>query len=411
MPAIMSYSPKSVNRRLLRTILLLLVLLPLLPACGGSPDSQARGQELASGPGELTFPLRTPFLEFGALTYLFGTDADRVLTLTAIVGTDWARLPLAWSDIEPAPGAYAWGALDGLVNAAAAHDLKLLVAIGGAPGFAATGAGLPHTPQLLGDFVAALAGRYGNRIAAYEIWGGQNLAGADGTSASIETAGDYAELLAECYRRIKAITPEAYVLAGAPTPTSGAPGAAIADESYYQALYSYKDGMIKQYFDAQAVHLNSAANPPDTLWPDRPGPGQEWTAHQTFYFRHVENIRRLMVEAGLGDHQIWITEFGWATANATPGYEFGNQITFEQQADYLTGALARAYTRYRDADGRPWVGVMIVKNMNLAVIKGAAGAPDDGEASFSLLNPDWSPRPAFLALQGFLAETKKAQGR
>ncbi len=395
----------SVNRHLRRAALLLTLLLPLLSACGSAPaGSGATGLTLASGPAELTFPLRTPFLEFGATTYLLDTDAERVLTLTTIAGFDWVRLPIAWKDIESAPGSYTWDQLDGLIAAVAAHDLKLLVAISAAPDFYGTAGGLPRAIRPVGDFVDALARRYGNRIAAYEIWSGQNLAGEDGARVAAENAGHYVELLAECYRRIKAITPEAYVLAGAPTPAG-------ADEAYYQALYAYKDGMINAYFDAQAIHVTSAANPPDTLWPDQPGPGQEWTGHPAFYFRHVEQIRRLMTQAGLDNHQIWITEFGWATANTTPGYEFGSQVTFEQQAEYLAGALNRAYGQYRDTFGRPWVGVMVVKNMNLAIIKAAAGAPGDGEASFSLLNPDWSPRPAFLALQSFLVETKKDQGR
>lgn len=396
-----------VNRHLRRAALLLLLLLPLM-ACGGPPaGSGAARPTPASGPAGLTFPLRTPFLEFGATTYLLGTDAERALTLTTIAGFDWARLPVAWKDIESAPGSYTWDQLDGLVAAVAARDLKLLLAIGAAPDFYGPAGGLPGTTQPLGSFVEALARRYGNRIAAYEIWSGQNQAGQDGARAA-ENAGHYVELLAECYRRIKAITPEAYVLAGAPTPSAD-PGS--SDEAYYQALYAYKDGLINQYFDAQAVHLTSAANPPDALWPDQLGSGREWSGHAAFYFRHVEQIRRLMTEAGLGDHQIWVTEFGWATANTTPGYEFGNQVSFEQQAEYLVGALSRAYRQYRDTSGRPWVGVMVVKHMNLAVIKADAGAPGDGEASFSLLNPDWSPRPAFLALQSFLAEMKKDQGR
>ena len=100
-------------------------------------------------------------------------------------------------------------------------------------------------------------------------------------------------------------------------------------------MYTYKDGMIRDYFDAQAVHPGGAANSPDWLYPDLPGDRPGWNDHPTHYFRHVENVRALMIAHGLGDRQIWITEYGWATPNTTPGFEFGNLLTFEEQADYL----------------------------------------------------------------------------
>ncbi len=50
---------------------------------------------------------------------------------------------------------------------------------------------------------------------------------------------------------------------------------------------------------------------------------------------------------------------------------------------------------------------MFLWNMNFAVIWGGQGNPEHEEASFGLLNPDWSPRPVFNAVQGFLAEVKQ----
>jgi len=108
----------------------------------------------------------------------------------------------------------------------------------------------------------------------------------------------------------------------------------------------------------------------------------------------------------MGDKEIWITEYGWATANNTPGYEFGNQVSFEQQAEYITGAIRRAYELY------PWVGNMFLWNMNFAVTKAENGLDTMHEqASFGILNPDWSPRPSYLAVQALIAELKQKQGR
>jgi hypothetical protein len=159
------------------------------------------------------------------------------------------------------------------------------------------------------------------------------------------------------------------------------------------------------------VHPGGSANPPDTMWPDNPSTAQSWTNDPTFYFRHVEDVRKFMVEEGVGDKQIWITEYGWATKNGTPGYEFGNQVSLDQQRDYIVGAIKRAYKEYRYPDGSPWVGVMFLWNMNFAVLWGQQGNPEHEQASFGILNPDYSPRPAFVALQGLLTQLKQEQGR
>jgi hypothetical protein len=168
-------------------------------------------------------------------------------------------------------------------------------------------------------------------------------------------------------------------------------------------MYSYDGGVIRDYFDAQAVHPGGAANPPDTLWPDDPSAAEGWTDHPTFYFRHVENVRALMESYGLGDHQIWITEFGWATRNSTRGFEFGNQVTLEEQADYIVGAMRRTQEQY------PWAGAMFLWNLNFAILRARSGQPRHEQASFGILNADGSPRPAFLAIQSYLADQRGAE--
>jgi len=65
-----------------------------------------------------------------------------------------------------------------------------------------------------------------------------------------------------------------------------------------------------------------------------------------------------------------------------------------------------AHEKYRNPDGSSWIGVMFLWNMNFAVIWAGQGNPNHEEASFGLLNPDWSPRPVFDAVQGYLARVK-----
>jgi hypothetical protein len=431
--------------------ILVAIVLPILASCGGSPNTPASPtpslptaatgakptagatnassteapQPTAAAPaGEVPQPTiaapptevgaKLNNLQFGIVNHLYYTDRERVLTLDGIAGFDWVRQQVVWKDVEGPQGTYAWGELDKIVDDVAAHNFKLLVNIVQSPTFYNETNGLPQDSKSLGDFVAAMATHYGEKIAAYEIWNEQNLAHENGGTVTVDSAGHYVDILVDCYDRIKAVNPQAIVLAGAPS-SSGVnnPSQAVSDENYYRAMYKYKDGIIKTHFDAQGVHPGGSANPPDTLWPDNPSTAQGWTDDPTFYFRHVENVRKFMTEEGVGDKQIWITEFGWATQNNTPGYEFGNQVSFDQQRDYIVGAIKLAYEKYRYPDNTPWLGVMFLWNMNFAPLWAQQNPPnpEHEQASFGILNPDYSPRPAFLALQGLLPQIKKEQGR
>lgn len=430
----------SLSKRLSILTALLFLVLPFLATCAsGTPSgstntppqsSQATQTSSSASPTESSSPqqptqsdsnpaptsdavitnaLHTPRLEFGIVSHLYYTDRERVMQLTQNADFDWVRQQVVWKDTEGPAGHFSWDELDPIVEVVNKYNRKLLISIVQSPSFyTADGSnGLPADPASLGNFVETIAKRYGNQIAAYEIWNEQNLAHETGGRIELSDAGHYVEILAECYKRIKAVTPEAFVIVGAPS-SSGVtnPSIAIADQDYYHAMYSYKDGMIKNYFDAQAAHPGGSANPPETMWPDNPSTADGWNDHETFYFRHIENVRKIMEQYGLGDRQIWITEFGWATENNTPGYEFGNQVSLEQQAEYITGAMEMAYENY------PWMGVMFLWNMNFAVLWGQTDPPQPlhEQASFSILNPDWSPRPSYLAVQSLIDRIKRDQG-
>ncbi len=354
--------------------------------------------------------LLTNNLEFGAAAHLFWTDSERVTTLMKNAGFDWVRQQIHWKDIEWKEKDFGWEALDQVVAAADAAGLKLMVSIVRSPPFyTANGSdGLPADPVKFGDFVEAMALRYGDKIDAYQIWNEQNLAHETGGEISFDDAGRYVELLIEAYTRIKAVNPNAYVVTGALSPTGHTDWTvSIADVDYLKAMYEYRGGIIRGYFDAQAAHAAGSANPPSTLYPDNPSDAPGWTDDATFYFRNIENVRSVMEQYGMGGHQLWVTEFGWATKNETPGYEYGNLISYEQQGDYIREAVLMTYEQY------PWVGALFVWNMNFAVTWNETTPPQPfhEQASFGILAPDWSPRPSYLALQQTIGEIKQAQGR
>ncbi|MEI7644807.1 MAG: hypothetical protein WCJ55_11055 [Chloroflexales bacterium] len=424
--------------RLRRSLLLLFLLVPLVAACGGSPSSApatnvptatgiASPDPAASAPTPVPTaavptvapateapteaptiaPARPPSLEFGIVGHLYYTDRDRVLQLVQNAGFDWVRQQVVWKDIQdPVAGIYGWEELDRIVTTVNAYGRKLLVNVVQSPSAYSATNGLPDDPATLGNFVELMAQRYGDKIQAYEIWNEPNLAHENGGNIVPADVAHYVEVLKVAYTRIKAVSPNAIVLAAASS-SSGVtdPALALSDAAFYQAMYTYNGGEVRNYFDVQAVHPGGSANPPDTLWPDNPSKAQGWTDDSTFYFRHVENVRRWMEQYGMGDKKIWITEYGWATPNSTRGYEFGNQVSLDQQAAYITGAIRRTYEQY------PWVSNMFLWNINFAVLWGERGDPQHEQASFAILNPDWSPRPAYLGVQSLIAELKQKEGR
>lgn len=385
----------------------------VVPTADAAPTAEAP----ASGELESGFPMRFKHAQFGVVNHLYYTDRERVLTLDGIAGFTWVRQQVVWRDIEgPTAGNYAWGELDQIVPDVAKKGQKLLVSIVRSPAFYEASGGMPSDPKTMGNFVEAMAKRYGDQIAAYEIWNEPNLQQENGGTVVPDDAGKYVELLVECYKRIKAVSPAAFVIAAPPSSTGvNDPTKAVSDEVWYRTMYSYKDGLVKQYFDAQGVHPGGSANPPESMYPGEPYTvegcpaelGSCWTNDATFYFRHVENVRRFMVEEGVGDHQIWITEYGWATKNSTAGYEFGSFVSEQQQSDYIIGAMKLINDKYVDKDGKPWVGAAFLWNMNYAVLWQQQNDPLHEQASFGILNGDYSPRLAFTAIQGYLSQIKQ----
>jgi hypothetical protein len=350
---------------------------------------------------EASDSLPEPFV-YGANVRGYYVDRDRALTLlkNAFEANNysgdpaWLRQQVPWQDHMNADGSIAWGELDGIINAAAAKNVKVLLSVAKSPAWATDNRldGMPNRANFpkFAQFLRSIVERYRGKVHAIEVWNEQNYAHENG--GRVAPAAYYVDLLATAYDAIKAADPNVIVVAGSPTPTAtNKVEVALDDVIYFREMFAIPRFWEKM--DVVGAHFAGTLQPPDAL----PGQGarpEGWNNNSEFFFRRIEDVRAAMVASGHGDRQIWITEMGWATQNNTPGYEYGNSNTMEMQAQYLKRAIE--LSRYNYA---PWVGAVFVWNLNFAVTWGEAGNPLHEQASFGLLNPDWSPRPAYTAIQ------------
>jgi polysaccharide biosynthesis protein PslG len=359
------------------------------------PASSTAGTNPIVGPPPTpTFPMTVPHLSYGMNVWLLtqdaqrpGADPNRVLGLVRQAGFGWARQPLDWALLEPARGQFDFTLSDFVVNSMLRNNLHMILTIHRSPSWATFdgGSGFPAFPTDFQNFMTALASRYRGLVDAYEIWNEENIANEIG--GPVNPAG-YVPILQAGFQGVKAGDPSAVVIFGGLTPTGvNDPNNAVDDALYLQQIYGLQGGVIKNFFDVLGVHPGGNNNPPDTLWPSDPGP-DGWSDHPSFYFRRVENLRDIQVAAGDGNKQIWLTEFGWTTANAAPGFEYGAQVSDQDQAQFLVRAYQKALTDY------PWMGVMCLWNLNYSTVF----PPTDEKSPWSVITADFSPRPAYQAL-------------
>jgi hypothetical protein len=259
--------------------------------------------------------------------------------------------------------------------------------------------GYPNDPADFGRFMTAVATRYKGKVAGYTIWNEANLARESG---KFVVAARYAELLKAGYKAVKAVDPQAIIITAALTPTGVKnPYVAVDDVLFLQRLYAYNSGELKGYFDALGAHPGSNANPPDTFYPEKPGPGPGWNNHPSFYFRRIEQLRQVMLDNGDAQKQMWLTEFGWASTDkvmpkAAAGFGYAEQTTEQEQADYI----GKAYRMGRDQ--YPWMGPMLLFGLNFS-LPNVSTDPGDERIAWSILRRDGTKRPAFTTIKDYAA--------
>ncbi len=307
--------------------------------------------------------------------------ADRDLNLIRDAGFRWVKQTFAWEDIEGAgKGHFNWTNADRVVEQVNAKGLKLIARVSTDPEGGVKWAGPPpQNIQDFADFLYAMASRYKGRIHAYQIWNEPNLAREWGHKRPNPT--EYVAMLRAAYAAIKRADPNAIVVSAGMAPTGTDNEQAMPDERFYREMYRAMGGNSDGYFDMLGVHAAGYAAPPE-ISPDEAAANKEKYGGERFFaFRHVEDIRRIMVENGDADKRVVILEFGWTRDNrpGSPYYWHGAAAGID---DTVQGCyIVRAY-EWAKANWQPWIGLM-----TLIYMPNLDWTPDDEQWWWSIMDP------------------------
>ena len=350
--------------------------------------------------------MKSPDYGMQAFLWWRAEVAQRDLEAIRDAGFRWVKQDFSWREIEGlGKGRFDWAIADRIVEQAAKLNLKLIVRLDSEPKWA-SGQVYPNDAKVImsppnnyqdfADFAYAVAARYKGRIAAYQIWNEPNLAREWGGQAP--SPANYTRLLKAGFEAIKRGDEAAYVITAGMAPTTRNDKVAMPDTAFIKQMYA---AGAKPYFGFLGAHGAGFKAPPEldpaevSTNPDYynkgdvncPGP-----ACRIYCFRHVEDLRQIMVDNGDQKKKVVVLEFGW-TIDPRPDSPYAwHAVTEEQQADYFV----RAY-QYAKQNWQPWIGVM-----SLIYMPDIDWTQSDEQYWWSIAVPNYPqfyPREAYLALK------------
>jgi hypothetical protein len=295
-------------------------------------------------------------------------EADRAIAYARQLNVRVVRTDVPWAIMEPAEpkaiDAHALAFTDRLIIDAAAAGIGVVMTVSGTPCWAssappsllrscslrrqgAANTWPPSAPAAYAAFVAYLAGRYGSRLAAIEIWNEPDQANEDYFGGP-HKAQRYAAVLRAAYTAIKQADPTVRVLAGSLVGSNGV---------FLRALYA---AGVKGFYDGLSVH---------------------------FYNLTLGSLRSIHeVQLANGDATpLWLDEFGWTSCWPRRRTEQEQAcVTAPIQAANL-GVLLRTLAQ------TPWVAAAEVYKLQ--------NSPAE---DFGLLSANGARKPAFTTLARLL---------
>ena len=392
----------------------------LLAACQSKPPASPQPTRAPAAKGPEVGPKATPTLPVAAPSvqvvqdgkvppaqpavhvFLWGhpETTERDLKLAKEAGFTWVKQRFEWRNLEKTKkDAFEWYEAERIVDAVNKAGLGLVVRIDNQPEWARRDKLFPNNgpPEKLEDwkdFIQTLSEHFAGKIAAYEIWNEPNLAREWADTRPDPKA--YTELLKIAHTEIKKRDPKALIISAGMSPTTEISDRAIPATQFVEGMYA---AGAKQYFDVLGANAAGFKAEPEAdpavvaqdpaLTNNDPSPVE---LKRAYAFRHVEDLRAIMVKNGDEAKQIGILEMGW-TADPRPNSPYAwHSVTEQQKGEYLVRAL-----EYAKKNWSPWAAMLTV-----IYLPSPTWTASDEQYYWSIANPDGSTRPAYGALKASL---------
>jgi hypothetical protein len=332
-----------------------------------------------------------------------GNPAETMNAVSQQLGLDWAKAQIQWWLVHPSPEEEQWFFYDGVVDEAARNDVNLMLSVVGAPAWtraAGNENGPPDDYNEYAKFLTEMINRYPGKIGAIEVWNEQNLDREWATVNGVSPE-DYVQFLQVAHDAIKAADPNIIVISGALAPTGDGDWVRWADDFAWldRALAA---GLLN-YADCVGVHHNGYNIAPDVAF-DQAGSTAEAASaqfrgpfdnpHHSWSFKTTLDTYAQKIQAIDPAAKLCVTEFGWASSEgydtAPPGFEFANDNSLAEQAQYIT----QAFQQMHDS-GAVWLAFLF--NFDFG---NKGGGPTDDPVPYSIVDINGIPREAFGAIAG-----------
>jgi len=345
---------------------------------GATPsDAVHRSPDAAAGmPGPRY--LDTGFADADAFQGLPGSQSAMWLSRAQSIGSSYVRFLVPWGAIAPATltsrfqpanasdPRYSWSTLDGQVEDAVAHDQHVVLTIDGAPAWALGRDPPPSappgtwrpSPSALGAFAHAVAERYSGhfpnplrpghdlpRVTYFQAWNEPNLPVALTPQWTRNSRGQwipaspsfYRRMLNAVYANVKAVQPNAFVLAAGTAPYGDPPGVnRMRPVVFVRELLCLSGPELKREYCPDPAHFDALDEHPYSLTPTiHADNADDVSVPDVGRLSSVLSVAERTGRAlPAGPKPIWVTEIAWSSNPPDP-----LAIPDARQARYLSLAF------------------------------------------------------------------------
>jgi len=318
---------------------------------------------------------------------------DKTLRMAAAAGIGWVKQQFPWEEIEPtrkgefldpATKTDAWAKYDQIVDTCEEYGLQIVARLDRPPDWTRQDNAHKQRPpddfNDYGDFVYEFVKHYEGRINYIQIWNEPNIFPEWGNQPVDPEA--YVRLLRIAYKRAREANPNVYVLSAPLAITLGEPHPepgkwrSMNDLLLLEEMYRAGAAEWFDIYSANAFGMDhSPEDPPDA---------------NTLNFQRVLLHREIMERYGDRDKAVWFNEYGWnAAPESIPEDRLTwRRVTEKEQAEYALRGIELGRREW------PWAGVFMIW-----YFRQVGNIPiDEAEYYFRMVDPDFTPRPLYLAI-------------